>query len=83
MPKSPCWPAARIGSRRSFGEIEKAGGTALSVTVDVTDKAAVDAAAAEVLAKFGRVDIVVNNAGVMLPNPIEDLRAEQWQSRSI
>jgi NADP-dependent 3-hydroxy acid dehydrogenase YdfG len=63
------------------GEIEKAGGTALPITIDVTDKAAVDAAAAEILTKFGRVDIVVNNAGVMLPNPIADLRTEQWKKQ--
>lgn len=62
-------------------EIEKAGGTAEAWQLDVTDKAAVDAAAKEIIKKFGRVDIVVNNAGVMLPNPIEELKADQWQKQ--
>lgn len=62
-------------------EIEKAGGTAAAWSLDVTDKAAVDEVAREVIEKFGRVDIVVNNAGVMLPNPIEALKTDQWQKQ--
>ena len=60
-------------------EIQKAGGQSAVWQIDVTDRKAVERAAAEVVGKFGRVDIVVNNAGVMLPNPIEDKRVEQWQ----
>lgn len=60
-------------------EIEKAGGRAAAWTVDVADAKAVDAAAAAIKERFGRVDIVVNNAGIMLPNPIEELRTDQWK----
>jgi NADP-dependent 3-hydroxy acid dehydrogenase YdfG len=60
-------------------EIEKAGGTALAITVDVTDAAAVQAAAEQVAQQLGAVDLLVNNAGVMLPAPIEELRTDQWQ----
>jgi NADP-dependent 3-hydroxy acid dehydrogenase YdfG len=59
--------------------IRQAGGDAATWLVDVTDRSAVERAAAEVTAKFGRVDIVVNNAGIMLPHPIEAKRADQWQ----
>ncbi|AHH96722.1 SDR family NAD(P)-dependent oxidoreductase [Kutzneria viridogrisea] len=55
------------------------GGRALAVPADLTDSASVDAAAARVRAEFGPVDLVVNNAGVMLPNPITDGREDQWQ----
>ncbi|THA66094.1 SDR family oxidoreductase [Streptomyces sp. A0958] len=55
------------------------GGQALAVTADVTDQASVDAAADRVHAEFGRVDLVVNAAGVMLPNPVEAGRADEWQ----
>ncbi len=55
------------------------GGRALAVPVDVTDAAAVAAAAATIRAELGRVDLVVNNAGVMLPNPITEGRADEWQ----
>jgi NADP-dependent 3-hydroxy acid dehydrogenase YdfG len=55
------------------------GGRALSVPVDITDPAAVTAAAAAIRAELGRVDLVVNNAGVMLPNPLTDGRSDEWQ----
>lgn len=59
--------------------IRAVGGRADVFALDVTDRAAVERAASEILATVGSVDIVVNNAGVMLPNPIETLRSEQWQ----
>ncbi|GAA3013696.1 SDR family NAD(P)-dependent oxidoreductase [Streptomyces drozdowiczii] len=55
------------------------GGRALAVAADVTDQASVDAAADLVHREFGRVDLVVNAAGVMLPNPLEAGRADEWQ----
>ena len=59
-------------------KINASGGQALPVVVDVTDQDSVVAGAARVRAVFGRVDLVVNNAGVMLPNPITDGRADEW-----
>lgn len=61
--------------------IEAGGGTALPLTVDVTDPAAVQAAAARVAERFGGADLVVNNAGVMLPAPVEQLAVGQWQQQ--
>jgi NADP-dependent 3-hydroxy acid dehydrogenase YdfG len=60
-------------------EIEQAGGTALALSVDVTDAAALRTAAARVAAEFGTVDLLFNNAGVMLPAPVEERPVEQWQ----
>ena len=62
-------------------DIAKEGGTSAAWAADVSDAAAVKKIAAEVLARFGRVDVVVNNAGVMLPNPIDQLRTDQWQQQ--
>ncbi|MFF3392555.1 SDR family oxidoreductase [Streptomyces sp. NPDC002669] len=59
--------------------IAAAGGRALAVPTDVTDQASVDAAAELVHDTFGRVDLVVNAAGVMLPNPVDAGRADEWQ----
>ncbi|MFH9245739.1 SDR family oxidoreductase [Streptomyces lydicus] len=59
--------------------IEAAGGQALPVTADVTDQTSVDAAVERVHAAYGRVDLVVNAAGVMLPNPVTDGRTDEWQ----
>lgn len=58
-------------------EITAAGGTALAVPVDVTDAGAVDAAVTAV-AGLGRADLIVNAAGLMLPNPITDGRVDEW-----
>ncbi|GLY82497.1 SDR family oxidoreductase [Actinoallomurus iriomotensis] len=55
------------------------GGTALAVAVDVTDAEAVRAAAERVEAELGAADLLFNNAGVMLPAPVEELRTDQWR----
>ncbi|WP_067833884.1 SDR family oxidoreductase [Nocardia lijiangensis] len=60
-------------------EIERAGGTALALTVDVTDAQALRTAAERVAAELGTADLLFNNAGVMLPAPVEELPVEQWQ----
>lgn len=59
--------------------IEKSGGQALALAVDVTDAAAVRAAADRVAAELGGSDLLFNNAGVMFPAPIEQVAADQWQ----
>ena len=46
-------------------EIEQGGGTALAVAASVTDEAAVEAMVRQVLDQWGRVDILINNAGIL------------------
>jgi NADP-dependent 3-hydroxy acid dehydrogenase YdfG len=60
-------------------EIEQAGGIATAVPVDVTDAESLRAAAAQIEDEFGPVDLLFNNAGVMLPAPVEELPVGQWQ----
>jgi NADP-dependent 3-hydroxy acid dehydrogenase YdfG len=59
--------------------IEKDGGQALALAVDVTDAAAVQSAADRVAAEFGDADLVFNNAGVMLPSPVGEVATHLWQ----
>ncbi|MFI6036054.1 SDR family oxidoreductase [Streptomyces sp. NPDC051315] len=59
--------------------IEAGGGTALALTVDVTDRAAVQAAADDVADRYGHADLVFNNAGVQLISGIEELKVDDWQ----
>jgi 3-oxoacyl-[acyl-carrier protein] reductase len=59
--------------------VSAAGGTALVVPADVGDPAAVDAAATKVLAEFGSVDILVNDAAVVAPlGPTASVNADVW-----
>ncbi|MFF8652072.1 SDR family oxidoreductase [Streptomyces griseoluteus] len=61
--------------------IKKQGGRAVALAVDVTDAAAVQSAADRVAEDFGDADLLVNNAGVMLPAPIEERATDQWQQQ--
>lgn len=59
--------------------IENAGGTALAIAVDVTDRQAVQSAADQIADRFGTADLVFNNAGVQLISGIEELKVDDWQ----
>jgi NAD(P)-dependent dehydrogenase (short-subunit alcohol dehydrogenase family) len=60
-------------------DIEAAGGRALAAVADVTDAAAVDAMAKAALARFGRIDYLVNNAAVRQEKSIEHMTFEDWR----
>ncbi|MGW5685439.1 SDR family oxidoreductase [Nonomuraea sp. NPDC003754] len=62
-------------------EIKQAGGEAIAVAADVADSASVAAAVQRVLGVFGGVDLVVNNAGIMLPAPAEQADLADWESQ--
>jgi NAD(P)-dependent dehydrogenase (short-subunit alcohol dehydrogenase family) len=58
---------------------EFAGANTMYVQADVSDRGQVEAMVAQAIARFGRVDVVVNNAGVnMFTDPLE-MTTEQWQ----
>lgn len=60
-------------------KIVAAGGKAISVIADVTNKASLDAMVATVVKQFGTLDILVNNAGIEgRPCLTQDLSEEQW-----
>lgn len=65
--------------REVAGRIESAGGRALVLPADVSDRAAVEAAVRRVATQFGPVTIAVNNAGVDRPfGPVEAVDPDEW-----
>jgi 3-oxoacyl-[acyl-carrier protein] reductase len=59
--------------------IESAGGRAAVHVADVTDATAVSAMVEAALARFGRLDILVNNAAVRAETPFAQIRYEEWR----
>src|SRR6202162_5878099 len=60
-------------------EIEAAGGKAMAVLADVADPAAVEAMAQAALKRFGRIDILVNNASLRREKPIGEMSYAEWR----
>ncbi|WP_328393800.1 SDR family NAD(P)-dependent oxidoreductase [Nocardia sp. NBC_00416] len=63
-------------------EVEAAGGSALAVTTDVADKASVDAMVAAAVAKFGTVDVLINNAAIfstLVMKPFDEIDVDEWE----
>lgn len=73
-----------VGARRTdrleklVSAIRAGGGTAEYQAVDVTKREQVEALVRFAKAKFGRVDVVVNNAGIMPLSPLEALKVDEW-----
>jgi NADP-dependent 3-hydroxy acid dehydrogenase YdfG len=60
------------------GEIEGTGGTAVARPLDVTDRESMAAFAAFALDTWGRIDVLVNNAGVMPLSPLAAGKLDEW-----
>jgi NADP-dependent 3-hydroxy acid dehydrogenase YdfG len=59
--------------------ISDRGGTALVIEADLTDAAQASGAVSRATDQLGRLDIVVNNAGLLYPGPIADAPAGEWE----
>lgn len=60
-------------------QIREAGGTALAVPADITQRSQAEAAVRTVVEQSGRLDILVNNAGLMLLGPIVGADLTEWE----
>lgn len=76
--------AVVLGARRTerleqiAAEIRQAGGKAEAVAVDVTDRGQVQGLIDAAVRAFGRVDVLVNNAGLMAIAPLDEGKVEEW-----
>lgn len=73
-----------LGARRTdrlqliAEQINAAGGHADYRRLDVTDKADVEAFAQSARERWGRVDVIINNAGIMPLSPLASMKTEEW-----
>ena len=65
--------------RRVALDVDRSGERVLAITADLTQEAECERAVREAVARFGRLDVLVNNAGVRVYGPITEASAESWE----
>ena len=67
------------GAQATAQELVASGGKAIGVKMDVTAEAEVDAGVAAVVQAFGKVDILVSNAGIQIVKAVEEFSLAEWK----
>src|SRR5438552_4221753 len=73
-----------LGARRAdrlqslADELSGRGAKALAVPTDVTDRAQVKRLVDAAVQTYGRIDVLINNAGLMQQSPLERLKVDEW-----
>jgi 2-deoxy-D-gluconate 3-dehydrogenase len=67
-------------SKQAVADLSQSGAKAISVVADVTDKSAVTAMVERTVRELGRIDVLVNNAGINIRKPPQALTLEEWDS---
>jgi len=73
------WIAGEADAASLMAEIEKRGRGALAVRCDVTREADVRALVGAVIERFGRLDVLVNNAGIQKPQALTETSLDDWE----
>ncbi|MHB8477558.1 MAG: 3-hydroxybutyrate dehydrogenase [Steroidobacteraceae bacterium] len=67
------------GAKRIAADLQREGRQALAVIADVTSEAQVEAGMATVVEAFGRIDVLVSNAGIQIVAPLEAFEFADWK----
>ena len=65
-------------SKAAVEDLEQRGVRAIAVATDVTDRSAIEAMVARVTKQLGRIDVLVNNAGMSIRKPPHELELDEW-----
>ena len=65
-------------AQKTAGEIEAAGGKALAIKTDVTNRRNVEQMVNQTIKRYGKIDILVNNAGIMSRCTVMDMKEEEF-----
>lgn len=74
------WDVDAAAASAAAAGLDSAGGRATASRVDVTDEAAVGRAVSETVARFGRLDVLVNNAGISRHRPLAEMTVEMFEA---
>ncbi len=69
---------SQYGADLALEEIVSNGGEAYALKADISDRAQVDEMVEEVLACYGKIDLLVNNAGIAKQNMFQDITGDEW-----
>ncbi len=67
------------GAQKTVEELKKMGGEAIAVKVNVADPDDVKNMVEKTVEKFGKIDILINNAGIAIQKPALDMTLEEWR----
>ena len=71
---------SRDAAEEAVAEIHDKGGDAFAVQADIADAGQVEAMFTEMTARFGGIDILINNAGINRDGPLTDMTEEDWDT---
>ena len=81
LPVQPWWRArVRITRSRSRGRSARREGTAVPVTLDVTEPASIAGVVQTALDRLGRIDVLVNNAGIVRDQLLLRMKPDEWDA---
>jgi 3-hydroxybutyrate dehydrogenase len=67
------------GADLAAAVLNREGGRAIAVAMDVTSEVQVEAAMGRVVEAFGRIDVLVSNAGIQIVAPLEEFAFDDWK----
>jgi NAD(P)-dependent dehydrogenase (short-subunit alcohol dehydrogenase family) len=73
-----CLDSKLENAEKTAAQIREAGGQAIALEIDVRQRAHHERALAETLTAFGRVDFMLNGAGINAPTPFFDISVDEW-----